>query len=269
MKTLLSTVTLATALFIMPTANSHELSLKNEHSSCSFSVDGNMLVSDQEVTITNTRGGQLRVDQTPTVTLDGNKIDLTKTQQKLFSEYRQEVTAAGHDAKDIAVSALEITKFSLSAVFTDVLALSPEAQQELLEPLALGTEKITNTFYNKDGKFSFKVNTDNQYHSNELEQWGEELVGKIVPAAISALFSSDKSFSEIGRDSARFAAELEQTIEGHGEQLETQVTSLCERLETIDQLEFQMHKDYPELAYFDVVKINHDEHQPRDQKRLK
>ncbi|WP_444902493.1 DUF2884 family protein [Microbulbifer sp. SSSA007] len=187
--------------------------------------------------------------------VDGNQTSLTPQQQLLMQEYRQQLHVAGRDTLLITLEAVDIAMNGLSIAIT---ALAGPDHPDTLELQQFSADLLQRTEerLNREGEIyqlgaseigNFVDETISTEFEPRIERLAKESAGTIAWHALKAVFTGGHSIEE------QVTKDAERMVEQRADVIEQKAEQLCTSLETIDQLETEIHKAIPALSNYDLV----------------
>ncbi|MFA0789972.1 DUF2884 family protein [Microbulbifer echini] len=188
--------------------------------------------------------------------VNGSPVTLDTQQQQLLQEYRQKLHLAGRDTLLVTLEAVDIAMDGLSIAIS-ALAGPDHPENQELKQFSVDLIQRTEDRLNREGEVYYLGDTEignfidetiSKEFEPRIERLAKDAAGTIAWHALKAAFTGGQSIEE------RATEQAEQLLEHRAEQIEQTAEQLCASLQSIDQLETQLHQAVPELGDYDLVK---------------
>jgi len=261
----LRTFTFATSALLFTTASFAHVNIEN---SCDVKLNGNMEYKNDVLSINTDSGKTITFNANHDVFVDGEKLSLSRAEQRHATDYYNAVHDAVPLAVGIAIDGLEIASETLGEVFSELLGQDDSLVQDVDLLFADIRKELDQKFYDADGGFVLDGG-DIQYNGwagqtweNDYENRMEDLVAKAVGKLMMSLGSQmlmggDESEGTLAR-LENLDATIEEKIELRAEALEYKAEDLCKIMQAADEAENALKYSHAQLSELDILTFKRD-----------
>ncbi len=261
MRTLFTLIFSGIILIHLPSAHASTMKEKNQSKEhCGYTIESDLDISLEEISITNKQGKNLRVDNRDNVFVDGEKLTLNASERQDFGAYRSEIQNTAKQVEVITANSLGLAEKAISHVMHAMFNID-EVEASKAKIATLTETIIDETFYDAQGNFHFKITADNNETGSSLnmapsDAFGDligDTVGDIIGNAFSNHKDSERSFFEVIGDIEKATSKVEAYTDEHGQVIEEQALKLCDNLAKIDGIEQKLAKHHPSMQSWDII----------------
>jgi len=171
--------------------------------------------------------------------IDGNRQSLDDQQQKLVSEYAEQVRVLVPLVFDLVVEGSEI------GVDAATLALTTLFENEDVDALLDSMEEIRSDLIGKIDPNNFSTQ---DFDGGDLDQQIDTtvkralvtLLPEVASMVVSSILTGDGELSQLAERAEKLEKLIEKHVEARADELETKAESLCKRLERMDEVESRL-----------------------------
>lgn len=260
MKTLI-----ATALIIASSASyAHDSSFSSN--SCNVDLNGGIKISAEKITFSKNKSALYSIVNNEKLIVDGEEIDLTRSQQSLLTEYSTSIRGVVPEVKSIALDAIDLAIDGVNLAFNELLGEGNNVSVDLTTQLTTIRSEVDKEF---DGSKDFYIDEDgfagDDFFGDEFEERIESAVETTIQNSIGSLMiavGQEMLFSGGNMDAfetrmENFGQQIEHEMEARGEGLEKRGEALCQSVISIDEMEEQLKSEIDELADFNFITASH------------
>jgi hypothetical protein len=259
---------IATALVLASSMSyAHDNSFSSE--SCNVDLNGGISINAQEITFSKNKTQLYKIVGNDTLVVNGEKIDLTRSQQSLLNEYSTNIRAVVPEVQSIAVDAIDLAIDGVNLAFNELLGEGNDVSAELTTQLT-SIRNDVNTEFN--GSNDFYIDEDGfageDFFGDEFEQKIENAVestiqnslGSLMIAVGQEMLFSGGDMNAFETRMENFGEQIEHEMESRGAGLEQRGEALCQSVITIDELEDQLRNEVDEISEFNIISASHSTH---------
>jgi hypothetical protein len=256
MKTLI-----ATALILASTSSfASNASFTND--SCDVDISGGIKITPSSIEFSKNKKQLYKIVDNETLYVDGQKIDLSQSEQSLVIDYSNSIRATVPEVKDIALDAIDLASDGVNLAFNELLGEGNDISAEITAQLSEIRKEVDEGFTsNNDISFDEDGFSGDDFFNEGFEKRIETAVETTVQNSIGSLLiavGQQMLFSGGDMDTFEtrmedFGEKIEQEMESRGEEIEKRGEALCQSVVAIDALEDQLTHEIDELADFNLL----------------
>lgn len=195
-----------------------------------------------------------------TLLVDGQTVVLDQAQQTLMARYYGQMHEASRNLSLVSLLAVDVALHGVSIALTTLAGTDHPDAEELRLTMAEVERRAYQRFSEQDGVYTlgtdgvgaFVEETIDEDLEPRLEQIAKDSAGTIAWNALKAALTGGRS---IERQAEQAAEAAEGAIKEKAEALEAMAESLCRQLEAVDQTESEVHAAIPQLARYDLIRL--------------
>jgi hypothetical protein len=256
MKTLI-----ATALILASTSSfASNASFTND--SCDVDISGGIKITPASIEFSKNKKQLYKIVDNETLYVNGEKIDLSQSEQSLVTDYSNSIRATVPEVKDIALDAIDLASDGVNLAFNELLGEGNDISAEITAQLSEIRKEVDEGFTsNNDISFDEDGFSGNDFFNEGFEKRIETAVETTVQNSIGSLLiavGQQMLFSGGDMDTFEtrmedFGQRIEQEMESRGEEIEKRGEALCKSVVAIDALENQLTDEITELEDFNLL----------------
>ena len=196
----------------------------------------------------------------------GDNIKLSKSQQRLVTEYSENIRAVMPEIKAIALEGIDLAIQGVDLAFDQLLGQDNNTVDELTEQLELIADEIE-TKFNQDYSINERGIFINDQNLNQaFEQRIEKIIEQSISASVGSLFlvlgqqmlSSDDDSDTLTFEQKmeNFSQKIAHEMESRANKLEYRANKVCQTVHAIDTLEEQLKVNIKALSDIDLLSID-------------
>ncbi|MDP5132536.1 MAG: YggN family protein [Paraglaciecola sp.] len=232
---------------------------------CDISFEGSLQLEKSVLSIETDDHSKIVINQANQLFVNGEKIALSRYQQRLVSDYYAGIYAAAPQAAAIASDAIKLASVTVNEVFYELLGGESDAINDLTSKLDELGDQIHMNFYASNGEIRLNSDSFNDgsflgqdwedEFENVIEQVVSNSMGHLLISIGSEILFSGGDMDAFERKMERFGQSIEQRVEFQSSALEARADSLCLSLVAIDEVEEKLQDSISALSDLDVVQI--------------
>ncbi|ATC96278.1 DUF2884 family protein [Pseudoalteromonas tunicata] len=257
---LLSSVLLAAPA--MAHSNNHKLSFSSD--TCNVELQQTLRITPLTLEIENTQHQIMLIDEQGNLTLDGQNIAISNSQQKMLTEYASGLRSHMPQVAEIALEGVKIAGVAIDEISQAFGLKHMDGMTNLMDEVSV---RINDGFY-QNGTFvidqaQFDAIGDNlgeefdQKIDKAMEEAVMNSVGSLLISLGSELIGAGGNMDEFENRMEKMAEQIEQKVELQANELEKKADALCGSIEQLAQVEHQLQQSLPELKNYDLFVANH------------
>jgi len=251
----MKTLFIATSLLISSQANAN--------TSCNLTLEHDLLINQQLVTLQSNQQDIWRIDTTGQLWLADKKHTTDTDTQQLLAQYQHGVRNQATATVEIVSQAMLLATEALSHVVTELTGKPLTANPEMQQALNRIKETTDSLIIRGDSTLELKgsqLSKLDQAFDDEFSQTIENLVqdsmGNILMQMGKAMMSGqgnvEQRMETFGQKMTHFGNQLEQRLQAKAKQLEQDSDALCVELQHLNTLENDIQQRIPAMAQFDL-----------------
>lgn len=256
---------LSLAVTLTSLVSASALAHSNFNMSCQTNLNAELSFANNELLVKSTSEQNILFTANGEVSVDGKRIELNSTEQKLAQQYYNDVEASIPMVVDITVEAINITNLALTEVFVGLLGEQSKVASTIDTKLSDLSHAIEQHVYQDPASLTF----NSAYFENDLgldsnfDQQMEEITEELVSTAMGEIFmvmgkamlTGSSDFSDLETRMNQVGEEIEQKSELLAAQLEDKAEVLCDRFISLDKTETQLNETKA-LRDLDLIQLS-------------
>ena len=237
--------------------------------SCDMELEGNIQYHHGLLTVDMNNGGSFSIDETHTLTINGERADLDRDQQAWVSTYYDNIDTAIPMTLNIASEGLEIASLAVTEVFGELLGADSSLTNDFDTLFVSLNDKLNYSFYDENGdihvdstRFDEPGWFDESWEAEfeeEIESLVAKSMGHILVAIGTQMLWEGGDMDAFEQKMERFGETIEHRIETQAASLEEKGHALCEVLKQADYAESKMAANIPGLDALNLLDIDSSE----------
>ncbi|AZG74212.1 YggN family protein [Shewanella livingstonensis] len=196
--------------------------------------------------------------------VDGKKVTLNDNQQKLLTQYSEELSRQVPDVIDLVGDVVSVATQAVNMALTPIFGEAAGAQ---IDKLMVGIQKRVDTMAYQQGDKFYLGSTETsieQAFNHEFEQEMEQMVtnsmGSLMMTLGSQIMSSEggtfeQKMNTFSQKMDNVGADIEKQLESQSKGLEQRANKVCDNFEELLVLESRTRQAIPELAPYTLAKL--------------
>jgi len=256
MKTLI-----ATAL-ILASSSSFASNASFTNDSCDADISGGIKITPTAIEFSKNKKQLYKIVENEMLFVNGEEIDLSRSQQSLITDYSTSIRAAIPEVKDIALDAIDLASDGVNLAFNELLGEGNDVTAEITAQLAEIRKEVDKGFtddkeiyFDEDG-FSGEDFFDEDFEKrieNAVETTVQNSIGSLMIAVGQQMLFSGGDMDAFETRMENFGEKMEHEMEARGEAIEKRGEALCQSVIAIDALEDQLTNEITELEDFNLL----------------
>jgi hypothetical protein len=256
MKTLIASA----LILVSSTTFAYEMSFSSN--SCDADISGGIRITPVALEFSKNQKPLYRIVNNEELFVNGEKVDLTYSQQSLVSDYSKRIRAVVPEVRLIAIDAIDLASDGMNLAFNELLGADNDISVEITAQLAEIRQEVDEGFAsNKEIYFDEDGFSGEDFFSEDFEQRIENAVEATVQNSIGSLMiavGQQMLFSGGDMDAfetrmENFGEKIEREMEARGEEIEKRGETLCQSIVVIDKLEGQLADEVEALSGIDLI----------------
>ncbi len=216
---------------------------------CDYNVQGEFAFDSGDLRFFSDDNDRVvQIDRNNQLYIDGSQYTLNAKQQRLVSDYADQVRELVPLVFDLIVEGSEI------GIEAATLALTTLFEGEDVQGLTESLDGIRSELVGKIDPEHFSThNFDDEDLEKQIEDTVKSALATLLPEiaamAVRSVLAGDGEISQLEERAELLEELIEERVEARADELEIKADSLCERLEHMDKLEEM-------LAEHDLARIN-------------
>tara|TARA_R110001583_G_scaffold41188_3_gene131165 strand:+ start:146 stop:958 length:813 start_codon:yes stop_codon:yes gene_type:complete len=196
--------------------------------------------------------------------VEGKKVTLNDKQQKLLTQYSEELSRQVPDVIDLVGDVVSVATQAVNMALTPIFG---DAANVHIDKLMVGIQNRVDTMAYQQGDKFYLGSTEasieqafNKEFEQEMEQMVTSSMGSLMMTLGSQIMSSEGgSFEEkmnaFSQKMDNVGADIEKQLESQSQGLEDRADKVCDNFATLLVLENQTRQAIPELAPYTLAKL--------------
>lgn len=236
---------------------------------CNVELHGSLKYHQGLLSVDMGNGSVMAIDGDRELSINGEAIALSGTQQGWVDEYYDNIDKAIPMTLEIATEGLAVANVAVSEVFGELLGADNSLTDDFDQMFTTLEEKLDSSFYDEAGNIhidSTQFEGDDWFDESweaEFEQQVESLVsqsmGQILIAVGTQMLWNDGDMSDFEERMERFGETIETRIESEAEALEDKAEKLCDVLKQANYAEHKMQTTIPGLDELNLLDMHGDD----------
>lgn len=238
---------------------------------CSINLHNGVTVTPEFVKVFDGNKTLYSINKNGTMTVRGETIDLTKSQQQIAADYANGIRAAVPKAVNVATEAVELASKGVTEAMGVLFGENSDIQYKVENVMAKAKAKIDDKLSKSGDEFTISpdgLDNMDDIIDKELEKEIEKVVmssmGSIFTLIGQAMNEGDGDFEQrmeaFGEKMEAWGEDLEKTLEAQAHNIEEQAEALCVQLKEVDKLETELQQQVPEFAKYELLEVERNNH---------
>lgn len=238
--------------------NHHDSHKNYSDQSCNVNLEHSVKVTPQYIQVLNDQQSLYRITSDSELFIDGKEISLTPRQQELVEQYHALIQELAPQVAELVTQGLALANEAITTLFSEIFGDDQKMQQKLQIISDKFEQRLAPLINQQEGEYYLSkehVDAAGDDLGEELEQEVKQLmkdsagqmlmfIGKMMMMEDGDLNGFEQRMEQFGRD-----------MELKGQNIEQQANQMCAQLEQLESLETELQQSIPQLADYDLVKI--------------
>ncbi|GGB60255.1 YggN family protein [Shewanella inventionis] len=238
-----------------------KMSLNDEKCNVTLNYDVTVEPTNLQVSDNGTEKYRVELGQ---LYVDGKKITLDDKQQKLLTQYSEELSRQVPDVIDLVGDVVAIATQAVNMALTPILG---DAAGTHIDKLMNGIQQRVDTMAYQQGDKFYLGSTEasiektfNEEFEQEIEQMVTNSMGALMMTLGGQIMSSEggtfeEKMNAFSQKMENVGSDIEKQLESQSQSLEARATKVCDDFAGLLVLENQARQAIPELAPFTLAKL--------------
>lgn len=238
-----------------------KMSLNDEK--CNVTLNYDITVEPTTLQVSDNGNEKYRVELGQ-LYVDGKKVTLDDKQQKLLTQYSEELSRQVPDVIDLVDDVVSIATQAVNMALTPIFG---EAAGVHIDKLMVGIQKRVDTMAYQQGDKFYLGSTEasiektfNKEFEQEIEQMVTSSMGSLMMTLGSQIMSSEggtfeEKMNAFSQKMDNVGTDIEKQLESQSQGLEARATTVCDNFASLLVLESQAREAIPELAPYTLATL--------------
>lgn len=236
-------------------------------SNCSMQLNDDLIVNSNQVELKRGDESLWRINNQGALWIKGQVVDTDRATSANLQQYQAGLRDSAKDTVVLVADALEIANTAVTRVMEQFGVDTGDQRSKVNAALDKMRSNIDQVVYSHGDEIQIhgsKMDSlDNGFDkelSIAMEESMAEVTGNVLMMVGKAMAGGEGTFEQrmqaFETKMDKFGEDLDAEMQAKGDALEARGQLICNKLQTLDSLEQQIQAQVPQMADFDVIKVD-------------